>query len=120
MRILAIRIPLSPGSHDDVSEILREGPPFDLDVTSFERHLVFHIGDELVFVFEGVHSDQAVADLVASRPVQERLLRLARFVAGTPAVAEEAFAWEHRSSPDGLSFGPLPGPGDSDGGPVDL
>ena len=118
MRYVAIRIPLEPASRDAVREILREGPPFDLEATPIERHVVFQLGDELVFVFEGVHSERTIDDLLAKAGVRDRLSRLASHFRGTPEIAEEAFGWEHPVVPDGVCFGPLPGPGDSDGGPA--
>lgn len=38
------------------------------------------------------------------------------YVAGEPRLAEDAYSWTRSDVPEGVSFAPTPGPGDSDGG----
>ena len=107
---------LKRGSFDRVRALLREGPPFDLEGTSLERHQVFLGRDQLVFVFEGPRAEAEVRRLLDERGVLSRAGRLAPHIAGLPRLPEEVFGWERPVELDGISFGPQPGAGDSDGG----
>ena len=108
-------LPLREGSSEQAAELLRGGPPFDPEEVGLERHHVFLTEREAVFVFE--------AD---SRDAGDKLIGEGRFwsaasawkdlVAGPPRLAEDAYSWVRPHVPDGLSFKPTPGPGDSDGG----
>jgi hypothetical protein len=51
-RLVAV-LPLKPGARDRAEALLRERPPFDLELTRFDRHQVFLTNREVVFVFEG-------------------------------------------------------------------
>lgn len=113
VRRFVVIVPLARGAREAVREILREGPLFDLEGTSLERHFVLLATDELVFFFEGEHADEE-----AERLLKDPRLRIAAHLAGGPRASEEVFAWERPESLEGLSFGPQPGPGDSEGGPV--
>jgi hypothetical protein len=106
-------------SAEAVRRILREGPPFRLEDTTLERHTVFLAGDELVFLFEGPHADREASRLLAQPSVLGRASRLGAHLAGRPRMPEEVFAWERPEELEGFDFGPLPGPGDSEGGPID-
>jgi hypothetical protein len=108
---------LRRGSKEAVRAILREGPPFQLPETSFERHTVFLAGDEIVFLFEGVHAEEQVRRL--PRKCSVRPAGSAFHLTGRPRMPEEVFSWERPEIVAGLSFGPLPGPGDSEGGPAE-
>ena len=107
---------LKRGSFERVREILREGPPFDLASTSFERHQVYLSRDELVFMFEGPHADEEVGGVLDDPGVLGRAGRLAQHFKGPPSVPEEVFGWDRPAEIDGVSFGAQAGPGDSDGG----
>jgi hypothetical protein len=113
---LVVTARLKRGAHGAVSEILREGPPYDLADTSLERHCVFLGRDELVFVFEGPHADEEILRLLGSDGVAGRAARLAGYFAGLPRVSEEVFGWERERPYEGVTFAAHPGPGDSDGG----
>jgi hypothetical protein len=107
------------GSKDAVRAILRQGPPFQLPDTSLTRHTVFLAGDEIVFLFEGVHADEEVRRLVHQPDVLGQASRIGAHLTGRPRFPEEVFSWERPELVEGLSFGPLPGPGDSEGGPAE-
>jgi hypothetical protein len=107
---------LKHGARERVSEILRQGPPYDLADTALERHGVFLGPDEVVFIFEGPRADEEVRRLIARSAVADRASRLASCFAGSPRVSEEVFGWEREAPVEGVSFAPYPGPGDSDGG----
>ena len=113
---LVVTTRLKSGAHGPVSEILREGPPYDLVGTTLERHHVFLSHDELVFVFEGPHADEEIPRLLGSDAVAGRATRLAGYFAGSPRVSEEVFGWERDVASEGVTFAAYPGPGDSDGG----
>lgn len=107
---------LKRGSEPKVREILRQGPPFDLANTSLERHEVFLAQDELVFLFEGPRADREAMRLLESPRVLGPASRLATYIRGRPRMPQEVFSWERPVPIDGVSFAPLPGPGDSEGG----
>lgn len=119
MRYFLVAARLKPGSGEKVREILRAGPPFELEEISLERHLVFLGGDELVFLFEGEHADEKVKQLLAEPRVLGQAGLIGPHIEGQPRVPEEVFSWERRPTFDGVTFGPQPGPGDSEGGPVE-
>jgi hypothetical protein len=119
MRHFVITVPLRRGSADAARQILREGPPFNLEDTSLERHMVFVAGDELVFLFEGAHAEEKALRLLQRPGVLGQAGRLAAHVAGPPRIPAEVFAWAKDEPVDGIDFGSLPGPGDSEGGGSD-
>jgi hypothetical protein len=91
---LVVIAPLKPGMRARVEELLAAGPPFALEETEFDRHLVFLTDDEAVFVFEGV-AEGATLRLAAEDP---GILVAARewqtCLAARPRVAATAFSWE--------------------------
>ena len=119
MQHFLITVRLRRGSSETVREILREGPPFDLSETSLERHSVFLTGDELAFLFEGHHAEDEAGRLLSRPDVFGQASRLAKHFAGRPRLPQEVFSWSRPERLDGVDFGPLPGPGDSEGGPID-
>lgn len=119
MNRFVITARLRKGSADKVAQILREGPPFDIEQTSLERHEVFLAGDEVVFLFEGPHAEEEARRLGSGRGVITQAGRLAIHIDGRPRLPEEVFSWERPPRLEGVVFGAQPGPGDSEGGPVD-
>ena len=119
VRRLMVIAKVRRGSKEAVRAILREGPPFELPETSLERHAVFLAGDEIVWLFEGVHAEQEVERLIGDPRGLGRASRIGLHLAGRPRLPEEVFSWERPEVVPGLSFGPLPGPGDSEGGPAE-
>ncbi len=119
MRRLMVTGKLRRGSKEAVRAILREGPPFQLSQTSLERHAVFLSGDEIVWLFEGVHAEREVKRLLGDPHGLGRAGRIGLHLTGRPRMPEEVFSWERPEVVPGLSFGPLPGPGDSEGGPAE-
>lgn len=81
--------------------------------------MVFVADDELVFLFEGPRADKEVARLLEGANTLERAERLAAHLEGAATFPREVFSWERPQVVEGLSFGPDPGPGDSDGGERD-
>jgi hypothetical protein len=115
---LVVVAPLRPEMRGRARELLDEGPPFDLAETVFVRHSAHLSQNEVVFVFESDGPPPTLA--LAGEDV--RLWRAAsawrECLAAAPRVARTVFAWEAGDSLGGITFGPTPGPGDSDGGDV--
>ena len=116
MRRFLVTAKVRCGSKEAIRAILREGPPFQLPETSLDRHTVFLAGDEIVFLFEGVHAKEEVTRLIHDRQVLGQASRIGLHLTGRPRMPEEIFSWERPELLEGLSFSPLPGPGDSEGG----
>jgi hypothetical protein len=118
-RRVALVLPIEPGSHDAVRELLAGGPPFDPDeIPGLERHEVFLTADEVVFTFDADLSDRALDALVAAPELWSAAVAWREHIAGPPRLAESAFSWLRAAEPDELSSLPTPGPGDSDGGDI--
>lgn len=110
---------LREGSGPKVAELLREGPPFDIDQTSLERHEVFLGENEVVFLFEGPHAEAEARRLLLDAGVLSRVGRIGLHIEGRPRLPAEVFRWERPPRLDGVAFGAQPGPGDSEGGSVE-
>jgi hypothetical protein len=109
VRHFVVTARLKPGAAPEALALLRRGPPFDLEDSGLERHMAFVGDDELVFVFEGE----------GATPVLDEGGRLGRLIEGEPSLPREVFSWERPAELEGVTFGPDPGPGDSDGGARD-
>src|SRR5690349_20400556 len=110
-------VPLLERAHEQAAELLRGGPPFDPEEAGLERHHVFVTEDEVVFLFEADDLD-AAERLIADETFWNAAAAWKSLVAGPPRWAEAAYSWVHATLPDGVSFEPTPGPGDSEGGEV--
>jgi hypothetical protein len=115
---LVIIAPLKDGKEARVRELLRGGPPFALEETAFDRHAVHLTDREAVFVFEG----QGPSSTLELPGEETELWRAAEAwsecIAEQPRVARTAFSWQRVEGPEGVSFEPTPGVGDSEGGDV--
>ena len=111
---LAIVVPLREDAHDEALALLRKGPPLDPEGGGIERYWGLLSEAEAVLVFEGpgVRGGESWRDLSAWRD-GARWQRCARH---PPRLADGVHAWLRAGDLDGIFFGPLPGPGDSDGG----
>ena len=110
---------LKPGSAPEALELIRQGPPFDLEGSRLERHMAFMSDDELVLVFEGVHAAEEARRLLQGSPDPKVTDRLGDLIEGEPTLPREVFSWERPTELEGVTFGPDPGPGDSEGGERD-
>jgi hypothetical protein len=117
-RRLLVALPLKEGALEKARELIASGPPFDPEEMGLERHRVFLLDDEVLFVFESGPSAQKLEDALACPDLWRGASEWHDLVSGPPRVAEDAYAWESEPSPveDGLFFEPTPGPGDSEGG----
>ena len=119
MRHFVVTARLKPGAAPEALELLRRGPPFDLEASGLERHMAFVGDDELVFVFEGEGAEEKTGRLLQASSVVDEAGPLGRLIDGEPSLPREVFSWERPPELEGVSFGPDPGPGDSDGGAQD-
>ena len=94
MSRLVVVAPLRLGTRDRVEELLRSGPPFELEQTEFDRHHVYLTDEEAVFVFEGAGETATLRLPAESLEVLEAAAVWRDCLAGRPRVAASAFAWE--------------------------
>jgi hypothetical protein len=85
---------LGPGSRERASQIIAEGPPYDLGEAGFRRHSVFLAEEALVFVFEGLGIEELVRGLVDDPTRSAAFSVWGPLLEGTPALAREEFHWE--------------------------
>ena len=111
---VVIVVPLRDGARRDALELLREGPP--VEVEELDRYLAFVSSGEAVLMLEGPdvgrHDGRPWENPSAWRDGE----RWARYAASAPRVASTVHAWERSREIQGVFFGPWPGPGDSEGG----
>lgn len=115
---LVVIVPLKEGMSARARELLDDGPPFDLEATVFDQHAVHLTDREAVFVFEG-EGGSGTLTLPAEDPSIWRAAEAwNECIAEKPRVARTAFSWQRVEGPEGVSFEPTPGAGDSEGGEV--
>jgi hypothetical protein len=114
---VAVVLPIRKRKRDKVKLLLEQGPPFDPHDAGLERHQVFMTDSEVVFLFEASESFSLSA-LLEESGVLSIAAAWHDCVAGRPRVAEPFYSWAAAREPNGLFFGPTPGPGDSDGGDI--
>jgi hypothetical protein len=110
-------LPLVEGAQERVAELLRQGPPFDLDEVGLRRHQAFVTEREAVFLFEA-ETPGAAERLLSSSRLWAAAAAWKDLVAGPPRLADNAFSWVRARDDDQLSFEGTPGPGYSEGGDV--
>lgn len=96
MSRLVLVVPLREDTGERVRELLREGPPFELETTHLAGHEVYLTDEEAVFVFESV-GDEPPLELRAGDPaLREAASAWREVIAGRPRKAETAYEW-HRA-----------------------
>ena len=94
MSRLVLVVPLREGTAARARDLLREGPPFELETTHLERHEVFLTEHEAVFVFETAGEAPAL-ELEAGNPrLRKAAAAWRECMADRPRKAETAFSWE--------------------------
>lgn len=97
MSEIAIVATLKPDAEDKAARLLEQGPPFDLGVHGFDRHMVFLSANEVVFLFGGAEVEWRLDDLVDGVP---GLAGSGAFEAwrplvdGAPRLARVVYAWQ--------------------------
>lgn len=98
MSRLVVVAPLKPGGEARARELLDEGPPIDLETSRFDAHEVFITSKEVVFVFDGGGSSEAL-NLSADDPAVWRAAKSwAECLDGRPRIAREAFSWKRETA----------------------
>ncbi len=118
---LLVAVPLKEGALEEARELIADGPPFDPEETVLERHRVFLLEDEVVFLFESGPSAKKLEDALARPDLWRGAGAWQHLIAGPPRIAEAVYAWDRETPADGrdensLFFAATPGPGDSEGG----
>ena len=91
---VAVVAKLRPGSRERASQILAEGPPYDLGEAGFRRHSIFLAERAAVFVFEGQGVESLVRELVDDPARSAAFSAWGPLLAETPTLAPEEFYWE--------------------------
>jgi hypothetical protein len=114
---MVVVVPVKKSAREEVRALVTKGPPVDLPSSGLDAHHVFLTEREAIFVFEAA-DPSALERLVANADVWAAAETWRGYVAGEPRVAEDAYSWTRSDVPEGVSFAPTPGPGDSEGGDV--
>ena len=112
---MVVVVPVKESAREHVRALVAKGPPFDLPSSGLDAHHVFLTEGEAIFVFEAADRS-ALERLVANVDVWTAAESWREYLAGDPRLAEDAYSWTRTDVPEGVSFAPTPGPGDSDGG----
>ncbi|MGH2995950.1 MAG: hypothetical protein ACRDON_07620 [Gaiellaceae bacterium] len=99
MSRLVVIVPLKAGMRERADGLLKDGPPFDLEKTQFDRHHVFVTDREVVFVFESDGSSPTL-HLPGEDPGVWRAAKAWRQVmAERPRIASTAYSWVRTTDP---------------------
>jgi hypothetical protein len=95
---VVVCVPVDPAHVERVRELVRRGPPYDLDqVPGLERHEVYITGRDVLFVFEGSDPGFAVERVMRDARVWSALERWDDHVTGRPSVIDPDYTWSRRS-----------------------
>lgn len=94
MNRLVLVVPLRAGTRERVRELLREGPPFELDATRLVQHDVYLSEHEAVFVFETAGDAPPLEIRAADPALREAASAWREVMAGPPRKAEPAYRWQ--------------------------
>lgn len=111
----AVVVPIKEGSCDHVRRLLMGGLPFTPKIHGLELHEVFLTDREVVLVCE-VETEGALDRLASDLSQWATAAGWQEYVAGLPRLAESTYVSAQSAIESDLFAGPLPGPGDSDGG----
>lgn len=113
---LVIVVPLRAGAYDDALALLRRGPPWDVDADGLERYWAFLSEHEAVLLLDGPGVGDSHGALSGGLSTWRSGSDWERCASSPPRVARSVQSWARPPDLDGVFFGPLPGPGDSEGG----
>jgi len=113
---LVVVVPLREGAHRDALALLREGPPLELERDGLDRYQAFLSSREAILVLEGPGVGGSDAPPWEDLSTWRDGARWQRCAQSSPRLAESIHSWERAPDLQGVFFGPLPGPGDSEGG----
>jgi hypothetical protein len=110
---VVVVVPLLDGADREARGLLRAGPP--LEIEHLQRYRAYLSPREAIILLEGPGVGPGRGpwgDLTAWRDGSA----WTRCAASAPRIAECVHSWERSPDLQGVFFGPLPGPGDSEGG----
>jgi hypothetical protein len=96
---------LQDGKHAEAEQLLREGPPFDLEELGFHRHGVYLTSTEVVFVFEAPEVEWLVNDLIDEPAASSAFGPWHGVIEGTPRLGHERFFWSREQDKLGVGLG---------------
>jgi hypothetical protein len=106
-RRTALVVPIDPGHHEAVRELVADGPPFDpREIPGLRRHEVFVSPHEAVFVFEADSDVEALETLLEDPELWRSAAAWRAHTAGPPRLATAGFSW----SAPGLPLDPAIAP----------
>jgi hypothetical protein len=93
---IALIARLKDGAEERARELLRRGPPFDLQDAGLVRHVVYLSAREVVFVFEGPEVEWALDERVDEpfTPMHDALEEWKPLVEMPPRIARPEYVWE--------------------------
>jgi hypothetical protein len=115
---LVVVVPLREGAQEDALDLLRQGPPLDLEPGKVQSYSAFVTDREAVLVLEGPRVGRSDGLPWQELSAWRDGARWKQCAESHPRLGESVHSWEPPPDLEGLFFGPLPGPGDSDGGDV--
>jgi hypothetical protein len=118
MSRLVVVVPLRKGGHRDALALLRQGPPLDLEAGGVQRYWAFMTNREAILVLEGPGVERSDGSSWQDLSIWRDGARWERCAQSPPRLSESIHFWERPPDLEGVFFGPLPGPGDSEGGDV--
>jgi len=89
---VAIVARIRPGKRAELSELIRQGPPFDLAEHGFTRHEAFLGDDDIVLIFRGARPVTDTQRLVSILGVGQ-LAKLGMLVS-SPRILTQSFEWQ--------------------------
>ena len=95
---IAVVVPVKPDAVDAARALVAQGPPFDLADNGLERHEIFFVGNEAIFVFSGADACESVRRILRDATVWSVAEQWEGFLAGPPRLAEASFAWAQEAS----------------------
>jgi hypothetical protein len=112
---LVVIVPLREGAEGAAVTLLRGGPPFELHIDALDRYAAFLSTREAVLMLEGsgIGEDTVPWGELSRWRDGSAWERCAE---GPPRLGELIDSSERPPNLTGVFFGPLPGPGDSEGG----
>ena len=91
---LVVTLKLRKGTQEQAAKLIAAGPPFDPGDLGLARHAVYLGNDLVIFAFEGKDVEERVR-MVIDDPVRSASFAAwTPLLAGTPALAHEAYHWE--------------------------
>jgi hypothetical protein len=114
---LVVIVPLREGAEGAAVTLLRGGPPFELHIDALDRYAAFLSTREAVLMLEGsgIGEDTVPWSELSRWRDGSAWERCAQ---GPPRLGELIDSSERPPNLTGVFFGPLPGPGDSEGGDI--